>query len=220
MIFGSPALSFRVKPERVQTRVLQLETEADRLPSPTRQLSRLPTDRRAFIGPSRLGSGAYDLTQILPPSAPLVKDDELWFYYTGLKYRTSWTYVGKYPKGKEVFMPGKEKDAGAVCLAVLRRDGFISLDAGKESGSVVTKPLEPESSTLHVNVDATSGSLEVTAIDGNGKPIAISEPVTGDMPRAAIRWKSGKLSGRRGESISLRFKLQNASLYSFWFDAK
>ena len=37
---------------------------------------------------------------------------------------------------------------------------------------------------------------------------------------SAIRWKSGKLSGRRGESISLRFKLQNASLYSFWFDAK
>src|SRR5262249_13529384 len=35
-------------------------------------------DRAIFIGPSRLDSGAYDLTQILPPSAPVVRGDELW----------------------------------------------------------------------------------------------------------------------------------------------
>src|SRR5262249_689688 len=32
-------------------------------------------DRETFLGPSRLDSGAYDLTQILPPSAPVVRGD-------------------------------------------------------------------------------------------------------------------------------------------------
>lgn len=177
-------------------------------------------DRRTFLGPSRLDSGAYDLTQILPPTAPVVMHDELWFYYTGLKYRTSWTYVGKYPKGKEVFMPGKEKDAGAVSLAVLRRDGFISLDAGKQPGSVVTKPFVLENTDLHVNVDALAGRLEVTALGEDGQTLATSEPLTGDLPRASVRWKAGDLAGRKGQTVSLRFQLQNASLYSFWLGGK
>ena len=42
--------------------------------------------------------------QILPPSAPVVHGDELWFYYTGIKYR-------KLPKGVT-------SDLGAICLAV------------------------------------------------------------------------------------------------------
>lgn len=177
-------------------------------------------DRKAFIGPSRLDSGAYDLTQILPPTAPVVMNDELWFYYTGLKYRTSWTYVGKYPHGREVSMPGKEKDAGAVCLAVLRRDGFVSLDAGRNPGHVTTKPLVLERSDLHVNVDATAGTFEVSLIDRQGATVATSEPVAGNQPRSRIRWKTGDAKGHQGHPVSLRFKLQNARLYSFWFDEK
>jgi len=63
-------------------------------------------DRRAFIGPSPVDSGAYDLTRILPPSRPILRGDELWFYYTGIKYRCP-------PEGA--------RDLGAVCLAALRR---------------------------------------------------------------------------------------------------
>ena len=33
-------------------------------------------DRQPFLGPSRTDSGAYDLTQLLSPSAPVVRDDE------------------------------------------------------------------------------------------------------------------------------------------------
>jgi hypothetical protein len=36
-------------------------------------------DRETFIGPSTVASGAYDRTQILPPSEPIVRGDELWF---------------------------------------------------------------------------------------------------------------------------------------------
>lgn len=173
-------------------------------------------DRQTFIGPSRLDSGAYDLTQILPPSAPVVKDDELWFYYTGLKYRASFTYVGNYPDGKTVRMPARSHDAGAVCLAVLRRDGFISLDAGAEPGTLLTKPFVLAGSTLHVNADATSGDVSVTVLDAAAQAVAVSEPVTGDQTRAILRWKSGNLESVRGQTVSLRFALRNSQLYSYW----
>ncbi len=86
-------------------------------------------DRQTFIGPSRIDSGAYDLTQILPPSAPVVRDDELWFYYTGLKWRSTFKYIGKFPNGEHEPIPGRDRDGGAICLAVLRRDGFISFNS-------------------------------------------------------------------------------------------
>ena len=57
-------------------------------------------DRATVIGPSRLDSGDYDLMQILPPSAPVDHGDELWFYYTGLKYRSTFHYIGTYPNGR------------------------------------------------------------------------------------------------------------------------
>jgi hypothetical protein len=173
-------------------------------------------DRQPFIGPSRLDSGAYDLTQILPPSAPVLKDDELWFYYTGLKYRASFTYVGTYPNGETVPIPGKDRDGGAVCLAVLRRDGFVSLDADGEPGTLLTKALVLNGTQLHVNLDAAAGELGVTVLDGDGHTVAVSEPVVGDMPRAAVRWKSGNLASHKGRPVSLRFTLRNARLFSFW----
>ena len=172
--------------------------------------------RQTFIGPSRLDSGAYDLTQILPPSAPVVKEDELWFYYTGLKFRASFRYLGTYPDGETVPIPGRDCDGGAVCLAVLRRDGFISLDAGEEPGTVLTKPFVLGSTTLHVNVDASAGELDVTILDGGGQTIAVSEPVTGDQPRATLQWKSGDLANVKGQTVSLRFALRKGRLYSFW----
>lgn len=175
-------------------------------------------DRATFIGPSRLDSGAYDLTQILPPSAPVVKDDELWFYYTGLKYRASFTYVGTYPNGQTVPMPGRDRDVGAVCLAVLRRDGFISLDAGSEPGTLVTKPFVIGSSSLHANVDAQDGAVSVEVLGDRGQTLAVSEAIIGDKPRAVFQWKSSDLTSARGKAVNLRFTLRNARLYSYWYE--
>jgi hypothetical protein len=167
-------------------------------------------DRQPFIGPAPIGGpkngqgGAYDLVQLLPPSAPVVRGDQLWFYYTGIKYRAT---------------PAKpDPDSGAIHLAVLRRDGFISLDAGEQPGTVVTKPLVVRGSKLHVNVDAEEGELKVDVLDDAGKLIAASEAVVGDKPRAVVQWKSGALTALEGQQISLRFSLRKASLYSYWME--
>ncbi len=175
-------------------------------------------DRQPFIGPSPVGEDIYDATQILA-TGPVVRGDELWFYYTGLKYRASFKYVGTYPNGKMVLLPGRDSDTGAVCLAVLRRDGFISLDAGQQPGTLLTKPFVLTGGKLLVNVDAADGTLEVDILDTEKKILAVSEPVVGDQLHAIVQWESGAPADLKGKTITLRFKLRNASFYSFWIIA-
>ena len=172
-------------------------------------------NRQTWIGPSRLDSGAYDLTQILPPSAPIIRDDELWFYYTGLKWRGSFRYVGKYPNGESVPIPGKDRDGGAICLAVLRRDGFVSLDAGADEGTIETRPLQLPAGNLYINADV-EGELRAEVLDNRGRVVAESDAVNGDLPRAALKWQTGELAELVGKTVSLRFTLRKGSLYSYW----
>lgn len=166
--------------------------------------------RQPFIGPSQVGMGAYDLTQILPPSAPVICGDELWFYYTGLKYRET-------PENPD-------PDGGAICLAVLRRDGFVSLDAAEKRGSIVTEPFRIPGRRLFVNVDAPDGELRATILNASGQPMAgfgIEDcvPVTGNWTRAEVTWTGGPDHWPlTAQDVQIRFRLQKGSLYSYWFE--
>ncbi len=178
-------------------------------------------DRQPFIGPSRRDSGAYDLTQLIGPSNALVRGEELWFYYTGIKYRGGWRYEGTFPHGDYVPLPGFEEDTGAICLAVLRRDGFVSLDAGESEGILLTRPLVWRGSTLWINAAAGEGEILVEVLDeaGNlsrsGLSSNRSAPIGGDHTRIAVDL-GGDLSPLKSQSVRLRFYLRNAQFYSFW----
>lgn len=161
-------------------------------------------EREPFIGPSSIESGAYDLSGILPPSTAIRREDELWFYYTGAKYRTS-------PEDADY-------KRAAACLAVLRRDGFISLDGGSGGGSVSTEPFLLPTPWLHINVDAGGGSVEVEVLDESGDVVAESEPITGDHARHSVHWKRGDLAVFIYPPVRLRFKVKDASIYSYWFE--
>jgi hypothetical protein len=175
-------------------------------------------ERQPFIAPSPKEAGAYDLTQILPPSAPLIRGEELWFYYTGIKYRGEYSYIGQFPDGKSVAFKTNEKDGGAICLAVLRRDGFISLDAAQAGGSLTTRPFILKGNEMKVNVDAFKGSLKVRIHDLADHTIAESGPISGDSPRAAVLLPDNAIRRLNGRKVKLEFELEEASLYSFWFE--
>ena len=82
-------------------------------------------NRTSFIEPSRVDSGAYDTTQLLGPSDVIVRGEELWMYYTGLKYRTGdYLAPAEYPH---------DADQGAIHLCTLRIDGFVSLDSSYDT---------------------------------------------------------------------------------------
>ena len=157
--------------------------------------------REAFIGPSHLGQDAYDLTQIIGPSDAIVRGDTLWFYYTGIKYRS--------------LPPDADPNQGAICLAVLRRDGFISLDAGDQFGTLVTDPFVLSDEHLFVNLDAPTGVMYVQVLDEDNQVVATSDIITGNLPFAEVPWAQGSFADLLGEEISLRFRLFDGSLYSY-----
>ena len=170
-------------------------------------------DRQPWIDVSRLGSGAYDSKCILPPSSAVVRGpgclggadklskDQLWFYYMAGKAGVEMT-----------------PDGFAICLAILRRDGFVSLDAGQKAGAITTKPFTVRGKKLFVNVDASKGEIRADVLDGRGKVLAASTPMKGDLSRGQVKWSSGNIAARNGKVVRIRFSLRNARFYSYWFE--
>ena len=160
-------------------------------------------DRQPFIDTSPVGD-AWDTMGMLPPSAPLVRGDELWFYYSASKYRGT--------------PPSPPPHRGAICLAVLRRDSFMSLDAGDKPGTLVTKTFVTRGLSLYVNIDSADGSIVAEVLDPEGRVLAVSKPISENEPRCRIAWGEGDLADVAGQTIRLRFQLRNTRLFSFWLD--
>lgn len=169
-------------------------------------------ERKPFIDTSPLGGGAYDTQTMRGPSSPLERGDELWFYYTGCK-QYAFISSGNDPSYED-YMP----DAGAVCLAVLRRDGFMSLDADGQEGTLLTQPFKVNGKELFLNLDAEGGELSVEILSLNGAPLATSTNIRGNHTAIQIQWKEGKLAELLGQKVYLRINLRQTQLYSYWFD--
>ena len=164
-------------------------------------------DRQPFIDASPMGAGAYDEQHMLSPAAPVARGDELWFYYTGTR--------------GYAFISSDKPDMGAVCLAVLRRDGFVSLDAGFEEGSVLTQPFVAPQGDLHLNVDAFKGRAVVQVCDESGEAIPgfeASQGVEGDHLDVTVGWPSGQMAALAGQRIRLRIALRQAQFYAYWIN--
>ncbi|WP_208300404.1 exo-alpha-sialidase [Prosthecobacter fusiformis] len=166
-------------------------------------------DRRAFIAATRK-EGDWDRAYIHGTTGVcIVKEDEIWFPYTG--------YSGIAPNGAGGMYTG-----ASVGMAVLRRDGFASMDAGDQAGSLTTEPVAFTSRQLFVNVAAPKGELRVEVLDEDGQVVAPytlanCKPITGDSTQQLVEWKDAPtLDGVRGKPVKFRFHLTQGSLYSFW----
>lgn len=149
-------------------------------------------------GPSQWDSGC-----ILGVSNPLITNDEVWIYYTGINT----THGGAMPPKKCV-----------IGRASWRRDGFVSLDSGGD-GIVETGLLKATGKTLIVNADASEGKVIVELLDHTGKVISgynheQCRQVSTDSIYHKIQWKSrGAIP--QNMPIQLRFYCQNTKLFSF-----
>lgn len=107
-------------------------------------------------------------------------------------------------------------------LAVMRRDGFASMDADEEAGVLTTRPVRFKGRYLFVNVDAPKGELRVEVLDRNGRviePFALNkcDPLQADTTLQQVRWRGvDDLSAVAGKPVRFRFHLKNGNLYSFW----
>lgn len=190
-------------------------------------------NRQPFLEPSPLTKGLvgnYDRLQLQAYNGIIQHAGEVRFYYGGMKRRVPqhdhWP-DGK-PRDPATLSESERADwlddtHSAMCLAVLRQDGFVSLHPVKEGGEVRTKPFTTTGTRLLLNVDVRDGGhARVEVLDANNRPLegftlqdCIS--VEADGIRQAVSWKSADISSLAGEVVHLRIQLQNADLYSFQF---
>ena len=139
---------------------------------------------------------------------PLIVGDSLYFYCSGRRLNDimwdSYTSTG---------------------LAKLRRDGFVSMNAGKEEGTLTTEPISFDGKYMFVNSDVSSkkSELVVEVLDVDGNPIkgftkadcvALKKI---DSTKAMVTWKNNKdLSSLDNKPVRLKFYLKDGDLYSFW----
>jgi len=164
-------------------------------------------DRRAFCPVSeRPGDWNYSNVQSAGGCC-LIVGDKLYFYVSG--------------RGGT----GKTRRDGQMCvtsLALLRRDGFASMDAGEAHSTLTTRPVRFHGKYLFVNLDAVAGELRAEILDERGQEIAPFSlanclPVRGDKTLLQVNWKGVEdLSALAGKTVTFRFHLRKGRLYAFW----
>ena len=95
----------------------------------------------------------------------------------------------------------------------------MSLDAGENEGTLLTRPFVLPAGELHVNAAMKDGSLRVAVCGEKGVPIKgfdESSEIRADKTAIHVRWLD-KLERLRGQTVRLRFTLERGKLYSFWF---
>ena len=140
-----------------------------------------------------------------PAADCLVVGDKLYFYFSG-RAMCSQFWDGSANTG----------------LAVLRRDGFASLDAGATPGVLTTRPVCFQGKRLFVNAAVNRGELAVEILDHQGRTLAPFAranclPLTLDKTLAEVKFQGADdLSSLAGRPVRFRFHLRNGSLYAFW----
>ncbi|MBL9194614.1 MAG: hypothetical protein JNJ82_19830 [Opitutaceae bacterium] len=167
-------------------------------------------DRRAFIEATRR-DGDWDRGYVHTTTGVcLVVGDKLYFPYTA--------YSGIGPDGRRGMYSG-----ASIGMAMLRRDGFASMEASNGKGQLTTRLVSFKGAHLFVNLDTVrSGELRVEVLDEQGKvvPPFTAEnclPVSADSTIQEVTWRGATdLKALAGKPVRFRFHLKNGALYAFW----
>jgi hypothetical protein len=174
-------------------------------------------DRRAFI-PAARRPDAWDRGYVQSVGGICtIRDDELWFYYTGFQGDTK-NSTHRLGGG---FTSGLYAN-GSTGIAKLRRDGFASMRAAGVEGRLLTRPIRFSGSYLFVNVNAPTGELRVEIRDEQNKVLpGFSKedccPLAVDATRIRVRWQGREgVKELAGRPVRFCFHLRNGDLYAFW----
>ena len=172
-------------------------------------------DRALFIGVEPWDGSSHDTMQVAVSGSPIVRDQEIWVYYEGHRFRGM-------PESYDDKYASYFNDRGVLSLAKLRLDGFVSLDAERE-GTVVTKPFILNGGTLTVNTEAQGGEVRAAILDAEsmeplpGLAESDCDAIRADTLEGRFTWK-GSPTMVAERPVRARFTLQNAKLYAFWLE--
>jgi hypothetical protein len=161
-------------------------------------------ERRTFMdnGPP----DAWDANDMRAACRAVILEDRVLIYYAGSRAHHGTGGMGE-----------KGMDIG---LATLRRDGWVSLDAGDTPGILRTRPFVHPGGDLYLNVDAAAGSVKARLIGAGGAPLpgfASAHPITADALAARVDFDRAGESPE-GKAVQIELEMQHAQLYSFWFN--
>ncbi|WP_269522708.1 hypothetical protein [Coraliomargarita parva] len=170
-------------------------------------------DRTAFI-PARREYGSWEYGYIESSAGMCcIVGDELWLYYSAYggdpdRITKDWRTNGMYANG-------------AMGLAKIRRDGFVSMRPNCPDGFLRTRRLRFNGHKLFVNANTVGSRLSVEILDSSDKAIpGLTHEdcigFTGNSTCAEIQWKQKDLSGLEKNGVRLHFKMERGDLYSFW----
>ncbi|MBM3935140.1 MAG: hypothetical protein FJ319_12725 [SAR202 cluster bacterium] len=179
--------------------------------------------------------GTWDSEWVMV-SKPIVHGDRMMVYYTGSNvpakaHRPDHPQQGIISKRSALDYNGQ-----AIGLAVMRRDGFVSMEAYEQGGTFTTKPVVCSGDRLIINaraperpaglVDADPmpyGRLTVELLEPSGAAVAgrardDCDAFTGDAVDHTVTWRDNfDVSRLAGQTVRLRFHLRNAEIYAFQF---
>ncbi len=158
-------------------------------------------DRIPMLAPGP--AGAWDSGQVQTFNHPLQVGGKLRVYYGAIETTH-----------------GFQEGDGAIGLATLRKDGFVSLDAGSDVGVVTTRLLMNLEGELRLNADAGAGEIRVEVLDRTGEVLPgygrdECRPMSEEGIDFPVRWRAHEKLPRSREPLRIRFVLTRASLFSF-----
>jgi hypothetical protein len=159
----------------------------------------LRSPRRPFIGCSRQ-PGTWNRGYVHNTGGVcLIVGDRLYFYFG------AWSGISPKKRGGDMYA------GGSTGLAVLRRDGFVSM---RGTGVLTTPPVT--FSGRHLFVNAT-GEVAVEVAGQRGYGVKDCVPARSGGTCQPVRWKSRRdLAALAGKPVRFRFHVTRGDLYAFW----
>lgn len=150
-------------------------------------------------------SGSFDGGMIFPQCNEPIEKDGQWLLYYG---------AAEVPRGEIGRTQATRPYTRSIGLAVVRKEGLLYLENENGSASMTTKSFVLQGRALHINADASRGTIRVTAsvVHGDGRETewGASRIITADDTRIRVEWPDGDLSALIGKAIRLRFDMSGA----------
>ncbi|MBB73530.1 MAG: hypothetical protein CMJ75_03335 [Planctomycetaceae bacterium] len=173
-------------------------------------------DRTVFIPNGK--PHEWDAGIIFTASQPLqVVGNTIFVFYSAVQGDHAYNALEYAQPGDADYQKFRQRATASIGVATIRRDGFVSLDAGAEGGKLVTHVFPwPGDTRLHINADLTEGEMVVEVIDKAGKVCACSDVMRGNHYESEVDFDRA-LATTPQASLQLRFRISNGKFYSFWF---
>ncbi len=164
--------------------------------------------RRPFVSWGELGDDGWAFCDICEDK-PVMRDGLIYMpYETRNHVHAPW---GVKDRGRE----GMDAKMG---MATMREDGFVSLEAGRMGGNLITEPIAAAGKTLDINYRTVAGGqLAIRILNSNFNELDGQETLLrGDALAHRLTCDTKPVMPQTADgTIRLRMYLENAALYSF-----